>query len=152
MYGVEFLREYDQHDADHQSRRDRLCELPSGPKLLPDAFDCILSRVSYSSSYLITSFTHHFQSVKVKESTVFSRKYCTELTSLVCYVSSIHCIYLTWSVEHPFGLRGRDLVLQRWKHHPAMDPQTSWSVLILGTLLYQTYVHVNRGVLDVMCC
>ncbi|KAG2146157.1 uncharacterized protein EDB93DRAFT_1240978 [Suillus bovinus] len=65
MYGVEYLREYDPNDAEHQSRKDRLCELPSGPRLLPDAFDCILARC-----------------VKVKESTVFSRKYCTELTNL----------------------------------------------------------------------
>ncbi|KAG2132335.1 hypothetical protein DEU56DRAFT_952549 [Suillus clintonianus] len=36
---------------------DRLCELPSGPRLLPGAFDCILARC-----------------VKVKESTVFLRK------------------------------------------------------------------------------
>ncbi|TFK36651.1 hypothetical protein BDQ12DRAFT_236216 [Crucibulum laeve] len=65
MYGVEFLRELNPADPDHVARRERLCELPSGPKLLPDAFDCILAR-----------------SVKVKESTVFTRKYCTELTSL----------------------------------------------------------------------
>lgn len=65
MYGVEYLREYDPSDSEHQSRKDRLCELPSGPRLLPDAFDCILARC-----------------VKVKESTVFSRKYCTELTNL----------------------------------------------------------------------
>ncbi|PFH47841.1 hypothetical protein AMATHDRAFT_151148 [Amanita thiersii Skay4041] len=65
MYGVEFLRELDPDNPDHVARRGRLCELPSGPSLLPDAFDCILAR-----------------GVKVKESTVFSRKYCTELTSL----------------------------------------------------------------------
>ncbi|KAL0954944.1 hypothetical protein HGRIS_003877 [Hohenbuehelia grisea] len=65
MYGVEYLREYNGDDPDHVTRKHRLCELPSGPKLLPDAFDCILAR-----------------SVKVKESTVFTRKYCTELTSL----------------------------------------------------------------------
>jgi hypothetical protein len=65
MYGVEYLREYDPNDPEHHSRKDRLCELPSGPRLLPDAFDCILARC-----------------VKVKESTVFSRKYCTELTNL----------------------------------------------------------------------
>jgi len=46
MYGVEFLREMDPRDPDHVARKERLCELPSGPKLLPDAFDCILSRVS----------------------------------------------------------------------------------------------------------
>lgn len=45
MYGVEFLREMDPQDPDHVARRERLCELPSGPKLLPDAFDCILARV-----------------------------------------------------------------------------------------------------------
>ncbi|KIM39913.1 hypothetical protein M413DRAFT_74077 [Hebeloma cylindrosporum] len=65
MYGVEFLRELNPNDPDHVARKERLCELPSGPKLLPDAFDCILAR-----------------GVKVKESTVFTRKYCTELTSL----------------------------------------------------------------------
>lgn len=65
MYGVEYLREFDPHDPDHVARQHRMCELPSGPKLLLDAFDCILAR-----------------SVRVKESTVFSRKYCTELTSL----------------------------------------------------------------------
>ncbi|KAH7912819.1 hypothetical protein BJ138DRAFT_733334 [Hygrophoropsis aurantiaca] len=65
MYGVEYLREFDPHDPEHALRRERLCELPSGPKLLPDAFDCILAR-----------------GVKVKESTVFTRKYCTELTNL----------------------------------------------------------------------
>lgn len=45
MYGVEFLREYDPRDQEHLARRSRLCELPSGPRLLPDAFDCILARV-----------------------------------------------------------------------------------------------------------
>ena len=45
MYGVEYLREYDSKDADHVARKAKLCELPSGPNLLPDAFDCILSRV-----------------------------------------------------------------------------------------------------------
>ncbi|KDQ57107.1 hypothetical protein JAAARDRAFT_688375 [Jaapia argillacea MUCL 33604] len=65
MYGVEYLREYDPQDEDHIARQNRMCELPSGPKLLLDAFDCILAR-----------------SVRVKESTVFSRKYCTELTNL----------------------------------------------------------------------
>jgi hypothetical protein len=86
MYGVEFLREFDSQDQDHVARKNRLCELPSGPKLLPDAFDCILARVRYSSICaswaLLTDF--FLQSIKVKESTVFSRKYCTELTSLVC--------------------------------------------------------------------
>ncbi|KAG7451216.1 uncharacterized protein BT62DRAFT_1038636 [Guyanagaster necrorhizus] len=65
MYGVEYLRAYNEEDPDHVAREDRLTELPSGPKLLPDAFDCILAR-----------------GVKVKESTVFTRKYCTELTNL----------------------------------------------------------------------
>ena len=45
MYGVEYLREYDENNPDHVSRNNRLCELPSGPKLLLDAFDCILARV-----------------------------------------------------------------------------------------------------------
>ncbi|EEB90494.1 hypothetical protein MPER_11291 [Moniliophthora perniciosa FA553] len=65
MYGVEYLREFNPEDSEHVMRKDRLTELPSGPRLLPDAFDCILAR-----------------GVKVKESTVFTRKYCTELTSL----------------------------------------------------------------------
>jgi hypothetical protein len=46
-YGVEFLREFDAEDEDHIARQHKLFELPSGPKLLPDAFDCILSRVSF---------------------------------------------------------------------------------------------------------
>ena len=46
MYGVEFLREFDPMDPDHKERENRLFQLPSGPKLLPDAFDCILARVS----------------------------------------------------------------------------------------------------------
>ena len=45
MYGVEFLREFNADDPDHVARQDRMCELPSGPKLLADAFDCILARV-----------------------------------------------------------------------------------------------------------
>ncbi|KAH9917817.1 uncharacterized protein B0H18DRAFT_853686, partial [Fomitopsis serialis] len=65
MYGVEYLREFDPKDEEHAARKHRLFELPSGPKLLPDAFDCILNR-----------------GVRVKESTVFSRKYCTEVTNL----------------------------------------------------------------------
>ena len=46
MYGVEYLRTYDPNDEDHVARKHRLFELPSGPKLLPDAFDCILARAS----------------------------------------------------------------------------------------------------------
>ena len=46
MYGVEFLREFDKTDQEHKERESRLFQLPSGPKLLPDAFDCILARVS----------------------------------------------------------------------------------------------------------
>lgn len=45
MYGVEYLREFDPNDPEHVARKDRLCELPSGPRLLADAFDCILARV-----------------------------------------------------------------------------------------------------------
>lgn len=83
MYGVEYLREYDPNDPEHIARRERLCELPSGPQLLPDAFDCILARVSAFRSAAAPLFTIDlFQSVKVKESTVFTRKYCTELTNL----------------------------------------------------------------------
>ncbi|KAJ7126910.1 hypothetical protein C8R44DRAFT_912183 [Mycena epipterygia] len=65
FYGVEFLRTFDPEDPEHVERESTLCELPSGPKLLPDAFDCILKR-----------------GLKVQESTIFSRKYSTELTSL----------------------------------------------------------------------
>ncbi|KAJ7274319.1 hypothetical protein B0H12DRAFT_1199638 [Mycena haematopus] len=65
FYGVEFLRAFDGEDPEHVSRESTLCELPSGPRLLPDAFDCILR-----------------QGIKVQESTIFSRKYSTELTSL----------------------------------------------------------------------
>jgi hypothetical protein len=50
MYGVEFLREYNAEDPDHVTRQDRMCELPSGPKLLADAFDCILARVRATTS------------------------------------------------------------------------------------------------------
>ena len=39
-------RDYDPEDEEHAARKHRLFELPSGPKLLPDAFDCILARVS----------------------------------------------------------------------------------------------------------
>jgi hypothetical protein len=46
MYGVEFLREFDMADLEHVERQSRLFQLPSGPKLLPDAFDCILARAS----------------------------------------------------------------------------------------------------------
>ncbi|KAJ7030408.1 hypothetical protein C8F04DRAFT_961737 [Mycena alexandri] len=65
FYGVEFLRTFDPEDPEHAARESTLTELPSGPRLLPDAFDCILR-----------------QGIKVKESTIFSRKYSTELTSL----------------------------------------------------------------------
>ena len=55
MYGVEYLREYDSSNADHEKRRKegRVCELPSGPKLLLDAFDCILARVSTLTSNIV---------------------------------------------------------------------------------------------------
>ena len=46
MYGVEYLRNFDPSDPEHAARQHRLFEMPSGPKLLPDAFDCILARVS----------------------------------------------------------------------------------------------------------
>ncbi|KAF7327661.1 hypothetical protein MKEN_00345500 [Mycena kentingensis (nom. inval.)] len=65
FYGVEYLRTFNPDDEEHVARESSLVELPSGPRLLPDAFDCILK-----------------QGIKVKESTVFSRKYSTELTSL----------------------------------------------------------------------
>lgn len=81
MYGVEFLREMDASDPEHVARKERLCELPSGPRLLPDAFDCILARVS-RDLLRRDSDLNCFQGLKVKESTVFTRKYCTELTNL----------------------------------------------------------------------
>ncbi|KZT00777.1 uncharacterized protein LAESUDRAFT_665281 [Laetiporus sulphureus 93-53] len=65
IYGVEYLREFNANDQEHISRQHRLFEMPSGPRLLPDAFDCILERGQ-----------------KVRESSVFSRKYCTEVTKL----------------------------------------------------------------------
>ena len=46
MYGVEALREFDATDPEHKERESRLFQIPSGPKMLPDAFDCILARVS----------------------------------------------------------------------------------------------------------
>ena len=46
IYGVEFLREFDPNDPEHQERQGRLFQLPSGPKLLGGAFDRILARVS----------------------------------------------------------------------------------------------------------
>ena len=47
MYGVEYLREIDVNDQDHLTRVGRQLQLPSGPKYLPDAFDCILAKVSF---------------------------------------------------------------------------------------------------------
>ena len=82
MYGVEYLREFDPNDPEHVSRKERLCELPSGPQLLPDAFDCILARVRPFVPSLPPPIHCPSQSVKVKESNVFTRKYCTELTNL----------------------------------------------------------------------
>jgi hypothetical protein len=61
MYGAEYLREFDPNDPEHFIQKERLCELPSGPKLLPDAFDCILAKVRPSipsplpSSYSLSS-------------------------------------------------------------------------------------------------
>jgi len=51
MYGVERLREFDETDPEHVERYNRLFQLPSGPKLLPYAFDCILARVSLSMEH-----------------------------------------------------------------------------------------------------
>ena len=84
MYGVEYLRAFDANDAEHKAREHRLFEMPSGPKLLPDAFDCILARVSHKSGCVSRRklMLLLLQGVKVKESTVFSRKYCTEVTNL----------------------------------------------------------------------
>ena len=45
MYGVEYLREINENDAEHVARGGRQLQLPSGPKYLPDAFDCILAKV-----------------------------------------------------------------------------------------------------------
>ena len=58
MYGVEFLRELDPSDPEHLVRKEKLCELPSGPKLLPDAFDCILARVCWLSFIQFTESEH----------------------------------------------------------------------------------------------
>ncbi|KAH8832713.1 hypothetical protein DL96DRAFT_1459073 [Flagelloscypha sp. PMI_526] len=88
MYGVEFLRTYDSNDREHVARKGRLCALPSGPKLLPDAFDCILSR-----------------NIKVKEDKVFTRKYCTELVNL----SSLS----TFEVEI-WCYRGHEVEIPKW--------------------------------------
>ena len=46
MYGVEYLREFDPQDPDHVAQKDRLCELPSGPCLLLDAFDAAIEKCS----------------------------------------------------------------------------------------------------------
>jgi hypothetical protein len=81
MYGVQYLRDFDPNDPEHVSRKERLCELPSGPKLPPDAFDYILARVRPSILSPLPSSFHKRpppQGMKVKESTVFTRKYCTE--------------------------------------------------------------------------
>jgi hypothetical protein len=82
MYGVEFLREYNPDDPDHVTRQERMCELPSGPKLLADAFDCILARVRITTLHLFLVNRSQIKGIKVKESSVFTRKYCTEVTSL----------------------------------------------------------------------
>ena len=86
MYGVEYLRAYDSNNPEHVDREHRLFEMPSGPRLLPDAFDCILARVSLAFDSCARLYTDDIylalQNYKVKESTVFSRKYCTEVTSL----------------------------------------------------------------------
>jgi len=66
MYGVEFLRELDPSDPDHVSRKEKLCELPSGPKLLPDAFDCILARVCVS--WRLCNFCVELTCLYVRES------------------------------------------------------------------------------------
>lgn len=47
MYGVEYLREINENDAEHVARGGRQLQLPSGPKYLPDAFDCILAKVRF---------------------------------------------------------------------------------------------------------
>ena len=47
MYGVEYLREIDVNDQEHITRAGRQLQLPSGPKYLPDAFDCILAKVNF---------------------------------------------------------------------------------------------------------
>jgi hypothetical protein len=60
MYGVEFLRELNPNDPDHVARKERLCELPSGPKLLPDAFDCILARVRFTSTFIKRTRREYF--------------------------------------------------------------------------------------------
>ena len=47
-YGVEFLRELDPSDQEHAVRKDRMTQLPSGPHLFHEAFDCILEKVLYA--------------------------------------------------------------------------------------------------------
>ena len=59
MYGVEYLREFDLNDPEHVARKERLCELPSGPQLLPDAFDCILARVGRPFPRFLPLFIVH---------------------------------------------------------------------------------------------
>jgi hypothetical protein len=64
MYGVEFLREFDATDAEHMERQSRLFQLPSGPQLLPDAFDCILARVSSTMDHQFhLDLTHNMRFV-----------------------------------------------------------------------------------------
>ena len=58
MYGVEYLREINNDDEEHRARQGRLLQLPSGPRFLPDAFDCILAKVSDTDTYPMSSFIH----------------------------------------------------------------------------------------------
>lgn len=55
MYGVEYLREINNDDEEHRARQGRLLQLPSGPRFLPDAFDCILAKVSYCNEISVAS-------------------------------------------------------------------------------------------------
>ena len=115
MYGVEFLREYDESDPEHVSRKDRMCELPSGPKLLADAFDCILARVrliepvpSAIGAYIIS---------------VRTRKGIDDLRTQVLHRSH--------QPLHSLRLRSRNLVLPRTGHNRAEMDQPQ-----LGGLLH----------------
>ena len=58
MYGVEYLREINNDDEEHRARQGRLLQLPSGPRFLPDAFDCILAKVRDTDTYPMSSFIH----------------------------------------------------------------------------------------------
>jgi hypothetical protein len=125
MYGVEFLRDLDPQDPEHVARKERLCELPSGPKLLPDAFDCILSRVrflffsfllawiSFSSSWDLSLFVLGMKRLMV---------WCwTECQSE--RINGVHAkvLYGAHELDHALRVRGGDLVLSRRERGSQVD-------------------------------